>query len=157
LSGTYTGTLVDPNLTQPQTQQSQPVLKAVSTVSGSFSFSAPWTNDDRIIVNGPSDPWQDVETDLLNRLPPGMSDIGQAMAAEAESAAKAGRDPDFSRMTASAGVSASQCDCSCSGLAELERMGDAAERAGRPPTAAEQSMVACAMTCAPQYAICEGE
>mgnify|MGYP003648103716 CR=1 FL=1 len=157
LSGTYSGTLVDPTLTQPQMQQSQPVLRSVSTISGSFSFSAPWINDDRATVNAPADPWQDVETDITNRLPPGMADIGRSISAEAESAAKAGRDPDFSGITTSVGVPASQCDCTCSGLAALERMGQAAESNGRSPSAAERSMIACAMTCAPQYAVCEGE
>ena len=67
------------------------------------------------------------------------------------------REPDFSSIRSGPGAPAGSCDCSCAGLDALNRMGEAVEAEGRAPTAAEQSLAMCAMTCSAQYAVCEGD
>jgi len=157
LTGSYQGQLVDPNPTPAQRQQSQPVLEVIETVQGTFSVSAPWLGDERIAKDMPVDPWADMETDIANRLPPGMTDIATAVVNEAKKATQDGREPNFSSVRSAGGQSATTCDCSCAGLAALERMGAEVDATGRAPTESERALAFCAMTCAPQYARCEAD
>lgn len=157
LAGSYKGQLVDPILTEDQRRQSQPVLDILDEAQGTFYISAPWIGDERYEMNQLADPWTDLEADLKNRMPPGMTGIASEMIQEAKRASEAGRDPDFSGITAMAGPPAGSCDCSCSGLAAIERMGEAVESAGRAPTRSEIDLAACTLTCARQYAVCEAD
>lgn len=157
IAGSYQGQLVDPNLDEDQRRQSQPVLDVLGEAKGIFSISAPWIGDERYERIQLVDPWADLEADLKNRLPPGMNDIVSEMTQEAKRASEAGRTPDFSSSVAMAAPPARSCDCSCAGLAAIERMGEAVDAAGRAPTASERDLAACAMTCAPQYAVCEAQ
>jgi len=157
LAGSYQGQLVDPDLSDDQRRQSQPVLDVLGEVRGDFSISAPWIGDERYQSTPLADPWADLEADLQNRMPPGMGDIVSEMTREARRASEAGETPDFSSSVAMAAPPAGSCDCSCAGLAAIDRMGEAVDAAGRAPTASERDLAACAMTCARQYAVCEAE
>lgn len=157
LAGSYHGQLVDPDLSDEQRRQSQPVLDVLGEARGVFSISAPWIGDERYQSNQLADPWADLEADLQNRMPPGMGDIVSEMTREAKRASEVGETPDFSGIPGMAGPTAASCDCSCSGLASIEQMGEAVESAGRAPTSSERAVAACAMTCAREYAGCEAE
>lgn len=158
LTGSYHGQLVDPNnLDEDQRRQSQPVLDVLDEANGVFSISAPWFGDERYERIQLSDPWADLEADLKNRLPTVMTGMVSEMTQEAKRASETGRTPDFSSAIAKAAPPAESCDCSCAGLAEIERMGEAVDAAGRAPTRSELDLAACGLTCARQWAVCEGE
>lgn len=158
LTGRYHGQLVDPdNLDEDQRRQSQPVLDVLGEANGVFSISAPWFGDERYERIQLADPWADLEADLKNRLPAVMTDMVSEMTQEAKRASETGRTPDFSSAIAKAAPPAESCDCSCAGLAAIERMGEAVDAAGRAPTRSELDLAACGLTCARQWAVCEGE
>ena len=158
LSGSYQADFVDPAaLTPSQMQQSRPTLDIRYSADESFVLSAPWTKLDRPESAMPVNMWGEVEADLLKRMPPDLVDIGRTMVEEARSASEEGRDPDFSAITSANNPTSAACDCSCSGMQTLMRMGEAVDAAGRAPTAAERELAACGMTCSKQYAVCEAD
>ena len=158
LSGSYHADFVDPGAVTPsQMQQSRPTLDIRYSAGESFVVSAPWTTLDRTDSAMPVNMWDEVEADLLKRMPPDMADIGRAMVEEARSASEDGRDPDFSAITSVNNPASAACDCSCSGMEALTRMGEAVDAAGRAPTAAERELAACGMACSKQYAVCEAD
>ena len=144
-------------LTPSQMQQSRPTLDIRYSADESFVLSAPWTKLDRPESAMPVNMWGEVEADLLKRMPPDLVDIGRTMVEEARSASEEGRDPDFSAITSANNPTSAACDCSCSGMQTLMRMGEAVDAAGRAPTAAERELAACGMTCSKQYAVCEAD
>lgn len=158
LAGSYKADFVDTNsLTPSQMQQSRPTLAIAYSAEETFVISAPWTQLDRSEAAMPANLWGEVESDLLKRMPPEMTEIGRAIVQEARSAGEQGRDPDFSGVTTRQQALSAPCDCSCGGLEALMRMGEAVDAAGRAPTEDERQLAACGMTCAVQYGVCEGD
>lgn len=158
LIASYEARFVDPNsLTPSQMQQSQPTLAVSYTGQETFSISAPWARMSETADTMPVDPWGELESDMLKRLPPDLAGAGRSIAAEARRASEEDRDPNFTTITSALSAPKGTCDCSCAGLDALNRMGEAVDAAGRAPTAAERQLAACGMTCSAQYAICEGD
>ena len=154
----YEADFVDPfSLTPSQMQQSRPTLDVKYSGRERFAISAPMARMNETGTTMPVDPWADLESDLAKRLPPDLSGAAAAITEEAKRASEEDREPDFSSIRSGPGAPAGSCDCSCAGLDALNRMGEAVEAEGRAPTAAEQSLAMCAMTCSAQYAVCEGD
>ena len=157
LVGSYRANLVDPELAPAQKQQARPVLRTVSTVEEQFAISAPWVQLSDTATAMPVDPWGELESGLMKRMPQDLKGAGRDIAAEARRVSEEDREPDFSSIKSGLSAPSGTCDCSCAGLDALNRMGEAVDAAGRAPTAAERQLAMCAMTCSAQYAMCEGD
>ncbi|WP_299949236.1 hypothetical protein [Hyphomonas sp. BRH_c22] len=156
LEGRFVANFTDPNsLTPEQMQESQPTLDIVGTINGYFRIAAPWQDDTRYEPDLSVPPMDDMRYELIARMPAGQEDLVDAVLEAAEEAKRTGRDPDISSIAGSHGTAHGNCDCSCSGMAKLDAMGEAVEKASRAPTPAELSMAHCGLTCMAEYQRCE--
>ena len=156
LEGRFVANFTDPNaLTPEQMQESRPILDIVGTINGYFRIAAPWQDDTRYEPDLSVPPLDDLRYDLIARMPAGQEDLVDAVLEAAEEAKRTGRDPDISSIAAAYGKAPANCDCSCSGMANLEAMGEAVEMASRAPTPAELAMAKCGLTCMAEYQRCE--
>ena len=156
LEGRFVANFTDPNaLTPKQMQESQPTLDIVGTINGYFRIAAPWQDDTRYEPDLSVPPLDDLRYDLIARMPAGQEDLVDAVLEAAEEGKRTGRDPDISSIAAAYGKAPANCDCSCSGMANLEAMGEAVEMASRAPTPAELAMAKCGLTCMAEYQRCE--
>jgi hypothetical protein len=152
LSGTFSADLVDPHLTAQQKQQSLPELRKVRSVSGYFSYSAPWLRDERFAQSDPGELLRDMDADLSNMLPEGMHVSDQGIVRDDDLPPEA-RQPASPFESLPGNTSHGRdCDCSCEGFNALQRVGESATGA---PDADDQAIMICAVTCMAQYMQCD--